>query len=476
MLTAITSWPHHLQLSDPEKTPVVCEQPLRNLPGKRLVCRATWGKRLVLVKLFLHPQSARRHWLREKKGVELLSSNNLATPSLLFSGSLNDATPVLIFEYLPMALTALEQWQQCLDDNQRLVLLKKLISTIAAQHHCGLWQQDIHLDNFLISEEKIYTIDGDGVRCAATTIRPHRSMSEHERKNNLALFFAQLPPQYDHLLPDVLTHYLAQQKTPSAICKNWQAVLHNYLHKVRRQRRHTYVDKAYRSCSEFERHNSFRRVLIYRRDINPTLFQTLADNPDGLFKQATILKDGNSATVAAIHIDGQSWVIKRYNIKNFWHGLKRCWRPTRAWVSWGNAHRLSISNIETPQAIAMVEKRWGPLRLGGYFICAAIEGPSAWHYLLDHQVNSMDKSIIKEQFLALFKLLHQLKITHGDCKASNFLIHNHKIYIIDLDAMTEWHWHLLFARNFHSDRARFIRNWDPDQALQRWFDQHLITP
>ncbi len=474
MLSTINSWPHNLQLSDTEETTVICEQPLRNLPGKRLVCRATWNNRAVLVKLFLHPKSSRRHWLREKNGTKLLADNNLSTPTMLFAGTLNDSTPILIFKFVPMAATALEQWQKCSDDKQRLTLLKALVTTIADQHYCGIWQQDIHLDNFLIRDEKIYTIDGDGVRTANGT----GPLVWGKKQANLALFFAQLPPQYDHLLPAVLAHYLSQHndhgEDNDTFANQQKMILQLQLPQARRCRRKSYIDKAYRSCSEFIRHNSFRRVCIYRRDINQTLLQAIESNPDLVLEQATILKDGNSATVGAINLDGHNLVIKRYNIKNFWHGLKRCWRPTRAWVSWGNAHRLLISNIDTPQAVAVIEKRWGPLRLGGYYICAAVDGPSADKYLLDPLANRDDKRIIKEKFLELFRILHQLKITHGDCKASNFLIHNNRLYVIDLDAMNECHWQPLFIRGFISDRARFLRNWDSDPELQHWFDKHLI--
>lgn len=478
MLSAINSWPHELQLSGTEETRLVCEQPLRNLPGKRLVCRGTWNERSVLVKLFLHHKRAQRHWLREKDGVELLTANNLTTPGLLFAGALNDSTPVLIFDYLPMATTALEQWQQCLDDHQRITLLKELISTIAAQHQCGLWQKDIHLGNFLISAKKIYTIDGDGIRNAAHL---SKATARKKQRANLALFLAQLPPQHDHLLPQILEHYRTQSCQTAGDNSNstaeQESILHHELPNARRRRRHDYVSKAYRNCGEFVRQNSFKRLCIYRRDIDPQLLNALGDNPDALFTGATLLKEGNSATVASITLNGHNWVIKRYNIKNFIHGLKRCWRPTRAWVSWGNAHRLTISGINTPQAVAMIEKRWGPLRLGGYYICAQIAAPAADQYLLDpHQETIADKDRVKERFVTLFQILYQLRTTHGDCKASNFLIHHGRIYVIDLDAMQEYLWQPLFVRAFTGDRARFLRNWDADPELQRWFTQHLIQP
>ena len=96
--------------SKAEENSVQCEQLLRALPGKRLVYKGTWRGRSVLIKLFLDPKSSLRHWRREKIGVEALKGARISTPDLFFSGRLEDGTPVLVFDFLPSALTALEVW------------------------------------------------------------------------------------------------------------------------------------------------------------------------------------------------------------------------------------------------------------------------------------------------------------------------------------------------------------------------------
>ena len=94
---------------------------------------------------------------------------------------------------------------------------------------------------------------------------------------------------------------------------------------------------------------------------------------DGAIRNGVLIKDGNSATIARVEVDCQQWVIKRYNIKNFWHWLKRCWRPSRAAVSWRNAHLLEQLGIETPAPIAMLEQRWGWLRGRAYYVSQCID-------------------------------------------------------------------------------------------------------
>ncbi|OQY21110.1 MAG: hypothetical protein B6I37_09265 [Desulfobacteraceae bacterium 4572_35.2] len=448
MLSTINSWPTTLYLADHTN--------------------CTWNKRQVLIKLFFHPHSGQRHYQREQHGVKLLIDNQLSTPALLFAGTLDDATPVLIFDYLPAAQTALERWTSFDTDQQRLNFLKKLMETIAKQHQCGIWQNDLHLENFLISDEVIYSIDGDDIQQQS---QEANGLSRKKRRDNLALLFAQLPPQRESLFPTALAHY-GHQLTEQSLT-DWATIIDQELPLLRNKRRANYIQKSFRSCSEFVRHNSFNKISIFRRDIDPDLLVALQADPDKLMARGKMLKDGNSATVVAVEIANKSWVIKRYNIKNWWHALKRCWRPTRAWTSWGNAHRLSISQIKTPQPVAMIEKRFGPLRFGGYYVCAEVVAPNACEYLLDPQLKSKTKEVVKEEFVSIFKVLQQLKISHGDFKGTNFLIQDNEIWLIDLDAMSEFRSQSRFLGKFQADRSRFLRNWDDNDLLKQWFDNHL---
>ena len=466
MIADISSWPISLQLSGGNDSILICEEPLRNLPGKRLVCSGLWQKKAVVAKLFLDPRGAKRHWMREKTGVAALQTAGINTPELLFSGRLNDQTPVLIFEQLTGAETALTVWQNLTNDKQRLSFLRQLLAELADHHQAGLWQKDLHLNNFLYSKQRWYTIDADTVNSqqAGTPLSPESSL------DNLALFFAQLTPDFDHLIEPALTEYARRRQLDLTGKLEYLIEL---LAEKRKQRRHKYIKKSYRTCSEFIRCDSKRRVAVYRRDAEPARIQQLLSDPDALIAAGTLLKDGNSATVAKIHHPEGDWVIKRYNIKNIWHGLKRCLRPSRAWVSWGNAHRLSISGIATPQAIAVIEKRLGPLRWGAYYVCKYIDAPDAAEYFQNMTSVQNTKNTTAKNFITLFGILHSAGIYHGDCKATNFLINNQQPWVIDLDAMREFHSQQSFLRHYHIDRKRFLRNWQEQLELQEWFDDHL---
>ena len=445
---------------------LLCECLLRDLHGKRKVFKGFWGKRAVVVKLFLDPKTARRHWAREKTGVEAFQESTVPTPKLLFAGDLYDGTPTLIFDFLPEAQTALQVWESLTNTDQRAGFLQQLVEVVAGLHNAGLVQEDLHLENFLISGGKIYAIDGDAV----SNMGQGEALAGAVSSRNLALLFAQLPPKFDYLVEGAAQHYVEIRRMADT---GLLARLLTDLPKVRRRRRHKYVKKCYRSCSEFERSELPGKIAIFRRDQAGTDLTKFLENPDAFMARGKLLKDGNSSTVVRVQNDHYDWAVKRYNIKSFWHWLSHCFRNTRAWTSWGNAHRLKISGIATPQAIAMIEKRFGPLRSTGYYVSEFIDGSSAETFFCDDVIPAAQRQQAARAFVELFGLLRELGICHGDCKATNFLLKDLVPWVLDLDAMRECSPGAHFEKLARVDRERFLRNWQAQPELQRWFDEHL---
>jgi tRNA A-37 threonylcarbamoyl transferase component Bud32 len=464
-LTSYTS-PFELKLKHHTAAVLQCHTFLRHLPGRRLVCVATWGDEQVVVKLF-QGRKALRYWEREKRGIELLKQRGIATPELMFVGFSDDnTTPVLITRMISGAQTALERWERCSNDGERLDLLKALVEVIAQQHKHGLWQEDLHLGNFLLRGDKVFTLDGDAIRAKIRTalLPPYIS------RGNMSLFLAQIPPTHAHLFEDILRHYT---RASGQSLQQWQSLLTTELPQQRRKRRRTYVSKAFRTCTEFIRKRKKGQLLIHRSDAPPELIRLMENDPDSLIEQGTILKDGNSSTVVRVESGSDAWVIKRYNIKNPLHLLKRCLRPTRASISWGNAHRLKISGINTPQAVAMAEKRFGPLRLTGYYVCRYVEAPDVAEYFSGERIESSPQIQAANALVRIFELFYNLGIHHGDCKATNFLLKEQEPWVIDLDAMREFNSRQKFLRHYKIDRARFLRNWNQGSKVREWFDKQL---
>ncbi len=173
------------------------------------------------------------------------------------------------------------------------------------------------------------------------------------------------------------------------------------------------------------------------------------------------------------NVGGLRLVVKRYNIKNAWHALKRCFRPSRAWKSWRNAHRLASLGIPTPRPIALVENRWGPLRSKAYFITEYIEAINLNHLLRPGNVEENNLKDLIEQFVAMLQLFADASLSHGDFKATNFLVDAGQISITDLDAMREHRFRWLHRRAFRKDCKRLMKNWKGLPEIEKKFQERL---
>jgi tRNA A-37 threonylcarbamoyl transferase component Bud32 len=130
-------------------------------------------------------------------------------------------------------------------------------------------------------------------------------------------------------------------------------------------------------------------------------------------------------------------------------------------VSWQNAHRLLFLGIRTPRPIAVIEERWGIFRRRAYFIMAYLPGET-----LDKIIHAKidDAQAIENCFDHLATLIKQLaaaQISHGDFKATNFLVSSRQLHLLDLDGMTAHRITGAFKRAFRKDLVRLRQNW-PD--------------
>ena len=434
---------------------LVCTEVLRVLPGKRLVCFGEWNGRHVLVKFFLAPRSATRHCTREKRGVMALRKGGIKTPDLLFKGTLSpDNTPLVGFQRIMHAQNLAETWEQLADEDLRVTLLNQAVGVIADQHEAGIKQEDIHLGNFLITDKDVYTIDGDAVDAKLMG----KPLPKRKSLKNVALFLAQFQPIYDDITLIAFQNYAKE--------RGWQGTgplrtrLIREIHRNRNVRKKEYLKKIFRECTPFVCRRSWNQYLVCDRNFYTEEIAGFIADPDAVVDSGKVLKDGNSATVSLVDLGGKHFVVKRYNIKSILHGLKRCIRPSRARISWRNAHRLSfILGIPTPKPIMLIENRCGPFRSTAYFISEYIEGSDLYNLLHSNGAKGISQAEIIALSGDLLRMLANASISHGDFKATNFIFSNRKLFVVDLDAMREHRFRWRFRRAFKRDLKRFMQNW-----------------
>lgn len=447
---------------------LVLERLLRVLPGRRYVGLARWQGRQVLAKVLVGGK-AQRHFQRELEGAERMARQGLVTPELLAYGFVEGQGGWLLFEYLDGAQSLWQAWREVaqealLGDGQQGVLAEAL-GAIGRMHAQGLWQDDLHLDNLLRHEGRLYLIDGGGVRWET----PGQPLSRARVLENLGVFFAQLPAELDPFLEELLIHYLLANGEHALPLEMLQAEIA----KVRRWRLRDYLKKAARDCSLFAARIGAFGLRVVRREAEAAL-QPLLSDLDARIEAGHIYKTGGAATVARVELDGRQLVVKRYNVKNWLHWLKRFWRPSRAWHSWIEGNRLELLGIATPRPLAVIERRWCWLRGRAYLITDYCGGQD-----IIARFEAYKQAVPPEnELLALDRLFAALlreRISHGDFKGHNLFWDDAQgaWSLIDLDAMRQHHSTRSFARAYARDRARFLRNWPADSALHQLLDQRL---
>jgi tRNA A-37 threonylcarbamoyl transferase component Bud32 len=204
--------------------------------------------------------------------------------------------------------------------------------------------------------------------------------------------------------------------------------------------------------------------------MNKALAAKVLDAPDALVEgqQLVRLKSGNTCTVSLAEINGRKLVVKRYNIKSFWHWLGRCWRPSRAAKSWANAHRLSMYGIATAAPVALLERRFGLLRGKAYFLAEYIQAPNVADILQDASISQERKKSVLEAVAKLMYKLMLLQIVHGDLKASNIHIDGKQPVLIDLDSLQEYKRKARFEKNHVRDLKRLLKNWENQPEVRQW--------
>ncbi|WP_248743110.1 MULTISPECIES: lipopolysaccharide kinase InaA family protein [unclassified Pseudomonas] len=440
---------------------------LRVLPGQRYVGAGVWRGRPVLAKLLVGSKAA-RHFQRELEGVKLLAAQGMTTPLLLADGLKDGEGGWLLFEFLEGAESLGDAWSKVeslpvLADEQSAVLAEAL-GAIGQLHGKGLWQEDLHLDNLLRHGGQLYLIDGAGI-CAENAGQP---LSRQKVLENLGVFFAQLPKSLEPFTEELLVYYLLSNSEHALPLE----ALQKQIDKVRAWRLKDFLIKVGRECTLFSVRRGAFGLRSIRREEEPAMLPVL-EQADALLDQGHLYKTGGAASVGKVEVAGRPLVIKRYNIKNFAHWLKRFWRPSRAWHSWREGNRLAFLGIATPKPLAVLETRFFWLRSKAYLITEYLAGPDIIERFAPYVESGEAPEAELQALDQLFARLIAERISHGDFKGHNLFWHEDRWALIDLDSMCQHGSAGSFAPAYARDRARFMRNWPESSALYQVIDQRL---
>ncbi len=449
---------HSFELSLSDASVLEVQEVVRYLPAKRLVVKAVWNMRHVYAKIFFGKNFS-KYARRDQQGVLLLEKFKILTPPLLFVEELPGGEGgILIFEEIVGSVNAELYFQH--NSSSHMFVAKHVIRTLAQHHNNKIIQTDLYLKNFLIDGDDIYTLDGDG-------IRHYPKLNKSRALANLAVILSKFDVlEIEAWLPKLLKLY--------ADARGWEITpdLNDVRAIINQQRirfASHYADrKVFRQCTDIAVYYSslYFQAIARRFDLKQLPISVEACN--ALIDSGIRLKSGNTCTVSLATVEGVLVVVKRYNIKSFWHGIGRAFRQTRAAASWANAYRLNTLGILTPKPIALIEKRFFGLRGKAYFLSEFIDAPDVKSFFERIKNKNTETAAIKE-IAKLFYRLSLLKLSHGDLKYSNIKMLDGNPCLIDLDGLRQ-HRRTYFALKGHvQDLRRFMQNWQDQPTLYNRF-------
>ena len=438
---------------------LTCTGLLRAIPGRREVYDAFWNERAVIVKLFSHKISAKRHLNREWRGLRLMQKRGLSSPEPLFFGQTEDGRWVIIVEKIVNSLTALEVFNKTTEKAKRLDLMVLICKELAKEHSRGILQKDTHLGNFLLDGDKVFALDPGQMKFSSHQVTRSRSISQ------LASLASCLPDSDTGSVSRLFEEYFK--------ARGWRFIKSDetLFQKQQTVHRKRTIKKGLKKCLR-----TSRRHLRIRAGRNVAVFDTdfcrgadpldFIKQIDSLMDKGQILKDGNTCYVSRLTWNGKDAVVKRYNHKGFIHSLRHTVKKSRAYRGWLHTHRLGMLNIATPKGLAYIEKRKGLLVWKSYLVTEYIRGCKLYDFLRDGNVTQEERSKVTQQIKKLFDKLGKHRITHGDLKHTNILIAENGPVLTDLDGMKVHKRDWTYQRYRAKDRARILKNWPGEDVIR----------
>jgi hypothetical protein len=136
---------------------------------------------------------------------------------------------------------------------------------------------------------------------------------------------------------------------------------------------------------------------------------------------------------------------------------------------------MEYFGLKTINPIALIEDYAFFARTGSYAVCEYIDGMTLKAYFRNPNISDTDKNIIASKLVQDIHKWHALGVTHGDPKASNIVIRQNQIYLIDAEDIkipkTRWSKKHAITR----DKYIILHNWQkyPEQR-EAWTRKFVL--
>lgn len=235
---------------------------------------------------------------------------------------------------------------------------------------------------------------------------------------------------------------------------------------------------SYKNTSKNLVQKTIRKLLICKNEYCSKEMLNFLDNPDQYLeasREQFFKSDPNDTTTVGVVIIGKKkFVVKRYNVKSFWHSFKKIFRQSRALRSWKNSHYLISKQILTPKPVAVLINRIWFWRQKTYFITEYVEGLSGKDFFALPQPDGLQTAI--NNIVELTKELFAARITHDDYQHRNLVFRDSKPYLVDLDHMRKHKLNSFWFRfNFRKDIEHFVELLEVCKVAQKMLNYEVLS-
>jgi len=334
--------------------------------------------------------------------------------------------------------------------------LHKVGCVVGFQHEVGWYQKDDHLGNYLWGHDKLWMLDAGSFAFVSSPL------SLKDRLANMALLAANIPLSLMSEFNRAMG--LAYKVSLPGFNEAYRQAVCSRLRK--------YYKKTRRSCTEFECKKDEGWKMLSCRDMDASLKLKMFSDPDQFFIEERLIKNGNTCSVVEICEGGRRYILKRYNQKSLLYRLSHALITPRALSSWSNGHVLRLFGVPTPRPVAcLLLKSAGMLKLG-YLLMEKVDAITLAD--VDTEKLSEASQKIPSGFAKIWSELEVLNATHGDMKATNFMVDTEdEVSLIDLDSLLFHQSKKKMQRRQQKDLKRFMKNWEGNPVVQAAFQNAL---
>lgn len=405
-----------------------CTRILRCIQGRRTVYEGLFDGKSVIIKCFSSALYGKHHFKKEIRGFKELTRRNIKTAQIVAAGQNEQKDHVVVLEKIENAVDVFSLLESTDDPAKTDLILQAVFICVAHMHAAGVLQRDLHTGNFLWDRETVYVLDPAEMTFSNNPLDKAASIRQ------LAMLLASLPESFWVNKSELLDAYFET--------RGWQLIssmiemIENLMDKQRLKRIRRTLRKTLRTSKRYiqEKHGSYKGVFT-RDFFSGQNFSAFISAIDKQMEDGQVLKCGNTCFVSRIQLNGCDVVVKHYRHKGLWHSLRYTLKGSRAKKCWLFGHRLSECGIATAKALGFFEQRKFGLLWQSYSLNEFIDGQNIRDYFKQSDTPQNLKEEISQATQTMLDNLAHFKMTHGDLKPSNILIHQDNPVLIDLDSM-----------------------------------------